>query len=66
MDWTLIRTKHGNTFPKDKDDWLPLFDKKTSQKLKDLDKDGFIIVIFSNQAGVQNGRTKVNDLFHKI
>ncbi len=48
MDWTLIRTKHGNTFPKDKDDWLPLFDKKTSLKLKDLDKDGFIIVIFSN------------------
>jgi len=33
MDWTLIRTKLGNTFPKDKDDWLPLFDKKTAQKL---------------------------------
>lgn len=25
MDWTLIKTKNGNTFPKHKDDWLPLF-----------------------------------------
>ena len=29
MDWTLIKTKLGNTFPKNKDDWLPLFDKQT-------------------------------------
>ena len=33
MDWTLIKTKKGNTFPKDKDDWLPLFEKQTIQKL---------------------------------
>ena len=29
MDWTLIRTKGGQTFPKNKDDWLLLFDNKT-------------------------------------
>ena len=48
MDWTLIKTKKGNTFPKDKDDWLPLFEKQTIQKLQDLSKEGFIITIFSN------------------
>jgi hypothetical protein len=38
MDWTLIRTKGGQTFPKNKDDWFLLFDGQTKEKLIDLDK----------------------------
>lgn len=30
MDWTIIKTKEGNTFAKNKDDWLPLFENKTT------------------------------------
>ena len=59
MDWTLIRTKGGQTFPKNKDDWELLFDDLIKNKLESLNKDGFRIVIFTNQAGVENGRTKV-------
>lgn len=29
MDWTLIRTKSGKTFPRDQFDWQPLYDKET-------------------------------------
>jgi hypothetical protein len=63
MDWTLIRTKTGNTFPKGKDDWLMLYDDDkpgaTAKKLQSLHKDGFQIVVFTNQAGVAIGRQKV-------
>ena len=62
MDWTLIRTKLGQTFPKNKDDWLLLFDNITKEKLVQLSKDGYKIVIFTNQAGVAIGKTKVGDL----
>ena len=34
MDWTLIRTKTGKTFPKDQFDWLPLFGEQTVKKIK--------------------------------
>ena len=66
MDWTLIRTKGGQTFPKNKDDWELLYDELTQKKLASLDKDGFQIVVFTNQAGVATGRTKVADLNHKF
>ena len=66
MDWTIIRTIGGQTFPKHKDDWLLLFDEKTKEKLVELDKNDFKIVVFTNQAGVATGRTKVPDLNHKF
>lgn len=66
MDWTLIRTKGGQTFPKHKDDWELLFDDVTKNKLVSLDKEGFQIVVFTNQAGVATGRVKVPDLNHKF
>ena len=66
MDWTLIRTKGGQTFPKNKDDWLLLFDEKTQDKLVELDKEDYKIVVFTNQAGVAAGKTKVPDLNHKF
>jgi len=33
MDWTLIKTKTGATFPKNKEDWVFLYSEKTMLKL---------------------------------
>ncbi len=70
MDWTLIRTKTGNTFPKGKDDWLMLYDEDkpgdSKKKLRSLHEEGFQIVVFTNQAGVAIGRQNVSDLNHKF
>jgi len=66
MDWTLIRTKTGKTFAKDANDWLELFPstKTVIQDLVNLHK--FNIVIFTNQAGVAQGITKISDLQNKF
>lgn len=66
LDWTIIKTKSGATFPKSKDDWELLFGKLTHEVVNQLHKDGFKIVIFTNQAGVAIGRTKPADLEHKF
>ena len=55
MDWTLIRTKTGKVFPKDEFDWLPLYDDLTLSKLRQVHEQGYLIVIFTNQAGVIRG-----------
>lgn len=53
LDGTLIKTKSGNTFPKDIDDWefkdymLPLI-----KKFRD---EGYNICIVSNQGGIELG-----------
>ncbi len=48
LDWTIIKPKSGNKFPKNIDDWCFLNDKvvPTIQKLS---ADGYLIVIFTNQ-----------------
>jgi bifunctional polynucleotide phosphatase/kinase len=52
LDWTIIKTKSGNIFPKDKDDW-ELWDQKVKTKFTELTKNpNNIIIIFSNQKGV--------------
>ena len=56
MDWTLIRTKTGKTFPKDENDWL-VWNPKVVDKLKELHGNGFKIVIFTNQNGISKGHT---------
>lgn len=66
MDWTLIRTRAGNTFPKNAEDWLPLYDTATKLKLRELHADDFVITIFTNQAGVASGRTKITELTQKF
>jgi len=48
MDWTLIKTKSGRTFAKDKDDWEFLYGDKTKEKMSGLHKEGFKVVIFTN------------------
>ena len=56
LDYTIIKTKSGNIFPKDKNDW-ELLNDQIKPKLLELSTDpNFIIVIFSNQKGVGSGK----------
>ena len=55
----MIKTKSGAKFPKDANDWV-IWDDKVVEKLKELDKNGFKIVIFSNQNGISKGHTTAN------
>ncbi len=74
LDWTVIRTKSGNVFPKDKSDW-EIWDKKVLVKLKELASDPDCLILFiSNQKGVgipnkkylsvKEFKEKINDI-HK-
>lgn len=49
LDYTLIKPKSGNKFPKNSDDWILL--EGIKKKLGELYKSEYKIVIFSNQAG---------------
>jgi bifunctional polynucleotide phosphatase/kinase len=52
MDGTLIKTKSGAVFPKNTGDWQ-LWSPKVVTKLQQLHADGFKIVIFTNQRGIE-------------
>src|ERR1019366_8099317 len=49
LDWTIVKPKSGNKFPRDYDDWMVLPGVK--EKLNELYDSGWKIVIFTNQAG---------------
>jgi bifunctional polynucleotide phosphatase/kinase len=68
LDYTLIKTKSGNVFPKDSNDWI-LFDPIVKDKLTELANDSDkLIVIFSNQKGlgkfmtVDEFKSKINSI----
>jgi len=66
LDYTIIKTKSGNIFPKNKDDWLLLNDQ-IKPKLLELSNDlEYIIVIFSNQKGLNKLKLSVHDFEDKI
>uniref|UniRef100_A0AAG5DNA9 PNK FHA domain-containing protein n=1 Tax=Anopheles atroparvus TaxID=41427 RepID=A0AAG5DNA9_ANOAO len=65
MDGTLIKTKSGNVFPKSIDDWQIAF-PEVPGKLKALHKNGFKLVIFTNQAGIGKGKVRIEDFRQKI
>ena len=44
LDWTIIKTKSGNVFPKDKLDWDLLYPEVLS-KLKEIAKDPNCLII---------------------
>lgn len=73
LDGTLIRVKSGRPFSVSPDDWCP-FNAKVFKTLEKFHKDGYRIVVFSNQAGVGkkvlgkaslNLRTKVDNVAYK-
>ena len=53
LDYTLICTKSGRRFPKDKDDWKLMYES-VQKKLKELVCDDYSIVVFSNQKNLEN------------
>uniref|UniRef100_A0A182MXB4 PNK FHA domain-containing protein n=1 Tax=Anopheles dirus TaxID=7168 RepID=A0A182MXB4_9DIPT len=65
MDGTLIKTKSGNVFPKSIDDWQIAF-PEVPGKLKSLHRNGFKLVIFTNQAGIGKGKVRIEDFRQKI
>jgi bifunctional polynucleotide phosphatase/kinase len=65
LDWTLIGTKSGRVYPKDKDDWCILM-PEIPGKLKKLHAEGFKLVIFSNQAGIGSRRVVKSDFQQKV
>ena len=65
LDGTLIKTKSKKRFPIDKDDYIYAFDNVDS-KLNKLIVSGYKIVIFTNQNGIQRGKTKLANIIYKI
>lgn len=62
LDSTLITTKTRAKFPKTPHDWKFVF-QAVANKLNALSDEGYLLVLFTNQAGVGNGR--ITDLFVK-
>jgi bifunctional polynucleotide phosphatase/kinase len=65
MDDTLITPKSKGKFPKSRSDWMWL-DGSVVKKLQDSYADGYKIVIFTNQAGVEKKKTSLSDIQGKI
>jgi bifunctional polynucleotide phosphatase/kinase len=65
MDDTIITRKSGAKFPQNADDWVFLNDK-VSPTLKKLAADDFKIIIFTNQLGIQKGKTSPQDIKTKV
>jgi bifunctional polynucleotide phosphatase/kinase len=51
LDSTLIKTKSGRPFPTSATDWV-FWHESVPQRLKQLTADGYLIVVFTNQAGI--------------
>jgi bifunctional polynucleotide phosphatase/kinase len=65
LDGTLIKTKSGETFPKNKNDWV-LFSESVVPKLQELDRRGKTIIIITNQKGIGNNDKKKGDWIEKM
>lgn len=65
MDGCLIVPKSGKRFPTGPDDWK-FVSAIVPKKLKSLRDDGFKIVFFTNQAGIEKKKTKASDIQSKI
>lgn len=72
IDYTLICTKSGRTFATGAKDWKWLY-SNVPGKLKELHDEGYRIIFFTNQAGIEKHRvspteiiTKVNDIIETL
>lgn len=65
IDMTIIKTMSGKTFATNSDDWT-WFDKCVPVKLKELHNDGYRVVFFTNQGGIEKKRAKFSDLKYKF
>lgn len=65
LDNTLITTKSGYVFPQNESDWKILY-PNVPKKLKELMGNGFKIVVFTNQNGIESGKTNITEFKRKI
>ncbi|KAJ8040482.1 Bifunctional polynucleotide phosphatase/kinase [Holothuria leucospilota] len=65
LDYTLIRPKSGRKWPTGPKDWMFLSDA-VPEKLKKIHDEGFKIIIFTNQRGMEKGYTTPKDFMAKI
>ncbi|EKX44686.1 hypothetical protein GUITHDRAFT_139612 [Guillardia theta CCMP2712] len=66
LDGTLIRTKSRKKFPQNFDDWCLIRPSILKPKLQSLVKDGFCIVIISNQKRIDKNPDYEAGVEHKI
>lgn len=59
LDHTLVKPTEGKKYSETDSDW-ELYDKSIPQKLAKLDKDGYHLVIISNQKGMSKGKVDPN------
>ena len=60
LDYTLIQTKSGRRFPKDKDDWKLMY-SNVQNKLTELYKEGYSIIVFTNQKNIEKRMPMFNE-----
>lgn len=72
IDWTVIATQSGRQFPTGPSDWKFL-DEKVPEKLQELHKNGTKVVFFTNQGGMEKGKTtpkqfqtKADTIIHEL
>jgi bifunctional polynucleotide phosphatase/kinase len=65
FDFTLVKTKSGKKFPIDENDW-ELLDSSVLSKLSQLSKNGYSLVIFSNQNGVGSGKKNSKSVTQRL
>ncbi|XP_044759088.1 uncharacterized protein F21D5.5 [Coccinella septempunctata] len=65
IDGTIIKTKSGLRFPKDKDDW-EMNMNVVPKTLKELYEKQYKIAFFTNQSGVGKDSDKIRDFKYKI
>lgn len=64
LDGTLIVTKSGMTFPKDKYDWE--FNGDILKRIEKYVDDDYFVMIVTNQGGIESGKVRMNDFRDKI
>ncbi len=65
LDSTLIKVKSGKKFPLNGDDWEWNY-PEIPNKLRELYQEGWLLVIFSNQAGIRKGKVDKEQFKKKI
>ncbi|XP_065205524.1 uncharacterized protein F21D5.5-like [Planococcus citri] len=65
LDGTIITTLSGNVYPKEPNDWKIAY-PTVKEKLKELYRDNYKIVFFTNQGGIASGKLKLSDFKQKV
>ena len=65
LDGTLVVPKSNKKFSVDSNDWKWIFNN-VPDKIKELDKSGYSIVIISNQAGIEKGKQSGDEWIKKL